>query len=196
MAIGGGVELDDVLEVRFTSAHEVEQGDQRATGGRDPSLIGVFVGECINQPVIPGEDQDEVVTEEAIEPESDKAFDPVGVELVADIAAGEARPGNAFDLAQNLLGLRVERAGQQLPFVVDRHTVGALRRRQHRDDDANDGDSNDHPDRDHHAEARAIPTGWLTMLKCAWPRHSQQASCPRSGAFPSRQIRGQKLAER
>jgi hypothetical protein len=46
---------------------------------------------------------------------------------------------------------------QELPFTFKGDVVGALRRGQRRDDDAEDGDGNDNTDRDHDAHARAIP---------------------------------------
>ncbi len=58
-----------------------------------------------------------------------------------------------------------ERRREHLDFVVDGNFVGTLRGRQDRDHDANDGHGDNDANRDHHAQAGAIPTGVLPLLR-------------------------------
>ena len=104
-------------------------------------------------------DEDEVMVEVGLQPLADVELDPVGVEVEADLAIGGLRIGDAFDLAQHPLAVIVQRAREQLPLGRERDLVGALRGAEHRDDDADDRDGDDHADRNHDAQARVVPAG-------------------------------------
>ena len=54
-------------------------------------------------------------------------------------------------------------AAEQLPFAFERDFVGALRRGQRRDDDADDRDRDDDAERHHHAQACPVPSGRLSI---------------------------------
>ncbi len=72
----------------------------------------------------------------------------------------------------------VERAREQLRLVLDGDLVGAARRGQHRHHDADDGDGNDHADRDHDAQTRAVPTGVSPFFPSVLSRGCLQACAP------------------
>jgi hypothetical protein len=62
--------------------------------------------------------------------------------------------------------------------VRDRDFVGALRRRQNGDDDADNGDGDDDADRDHHAQAGAVPMGVPLLFGGARRGHNRQNNVP------------------
>ncbi|MEI9805026.1 MAG: hypothetical protein WDN48_11880 [Pseudolabrys sp.] len=96
-----------------------------------------------------------------------------------DIFDGVFGRGDAFDFVQHAAAEIIQRGGQQLRFMFDRDFVGALRRRQHRDDDADDGHGDDNADRDHHAQTGAIPTGVLPVFRSARSCHRRQMTSPK-----------------
>src|ERR1700761_3593473 len=53
---------------------------------------------------------------------------------------------------------------EQLALAPKRDIVGALRRRQRCNDDADDGDCDDNAERHQHTEACTVPAGWLGKL--------------------------------
>jgi hypothetical protein len=56
--------------------------------------------------------------------------------------------------------------------------TGALRRGEHRHHDANDRDGDDHADRDHHAQAGAIPIGGCVFLGGTLAKRGRQSEVP------------------
>ena len=108
---------------------------------------------------------------------ADALVGPGRIELIADMADRGRRGGDAVGLAQHALAEIIERARQQLPFVLDGDLVGALRGGEHGDDDADDGDRNDHADRHHDAQTRAVPTRVLLAL-LGGTRASRQDQVP------------------
>jgi hypothetical protein len=56
--------------------------------------------------------------------------------------------------------------------------VGVLGGGEHGDDDADDGHGNDHPNRDHDAQTRAIPTRVLALIGGARATYSRQGFVP------------------
>ena len=85
-------------------------------------------------------------------------------------------------------------AAEQLPFALQRDVVGALRRGQCRDDDADDRDRDDHAERHHHAEACPVPSGRLWIVSRV-PRACEDLTpstvCSANGFRGSRQLMGQ-----
>ena len=93
-----------------------------------------------------------------LQPQADAVVHPVVIELVADAAQRLFGRRHAFQFAQDALAVIDERAREQALFVFERDLVGAPRRRQHRDHDADDRDRNDDADRNDDREPRAVPT--------------------------------------
>ena len=70
---------------------------------------------------------------------------------------------DALDFAQHARAVVLQHGGKELFLVVGGDLVGALRRGQHRDDDAKNRDRDDDGDRHHDAQPRAVPTGDRTL---------------------------------
>ena len=83
------------------------------------------------------------------------------------------RGGDAFYFAQHAVAVVGERTREQLLFVIDGDLVGALGRRQNGDDNADDSDGDDDANRDHHAQAGAVPIGVLPHIGNARASHSR-----------------------
>ena len=112
-----------------------------------------------------------------LQPLADVDLDPFDIEVEADLAIGGLRIGDGVDLAQHALAVIVQRAGEQLPLGRERDLVGALRRAEHGDDDADDRDGDNDADRHHDAAARVVAAGGRSSF--AGMRRSQgQVSVP------------------
>src|ERR1700688_493102 len=110
------------------------------------------------------EDENKVVIERGLQPESHALLRPDWIELDADVLDCRFRSGDAFDFAQDARAVVAERTREQLLFMLDGDFVGALSGREDGDDDANDGDGHHDATRDHDAQARATPTRVLPIL--------------------------------
>ena len=102
-------------------------------------------------------DEDEVVVEKRLQPQSNIDLHPRRIEVGADLAVSGIRGGDRLDLAQDPIAVIGERAREQLPLGLDRDFIGAVRGPEHGDHDANDGERHDDADRHHDAETPAAP---------------------------------------
>ena len=110
-------------------------------------------------------DEDEVVVEQRLQPQSDIDLHPLRIEVDADLAVSGIRGGDRLDLAQDAFAMIGQRAREQLPLGVDRDLVGAVRGPEHRDHDAHDRDRDDDADRHHDAQTPAAPACRLAVLR-------------------------------
>ena len=69
-----------------------------------------------------------------------------------------------------------ERPREQLTFVLERDFVGALRRAEHRDDDADDGNGHDNADRHHDAAAIVVAAVCVPLFVDGRRSHGQVSS--------------------
>ncbi len=167
-ALGVVADADGGVQRRRAAAHIGEHGLEIGHHRVQPALRhGAAAGAGIDRQIVGIENEHIVVVEEGLQPEADLAVRPFEIEVVADVADGRRRMGDALDLAQHAAALRAQRLREQLLFVLDGDVVGALGRGEHRHHDADDGDGHDHADRDHDAQARAIPIGERPFLNGA-----------------------------
>ena len=124
------------------------------------------------------EDENGVVIEGGPQPLPDALFGPVLIEFNADILDRGLRNSDTADFTQHALAVVAQRAREQLLLMPHGDFIGALGGGEHGDDDADDRHGNDRPDRDHDAQARAIPTGWLPLFGSARSNHSRQGLVP------------------
>ena len=182
------VQADRAAQVRIAPAHVVEHGLHVGPGGREPCLRGRrLAGQRIDRLVVGIEHEDGIVVEIVRQPVADALVDPGRIEFVADMADRGRRGGDAVGFAQHALAEIIERAREQLPFVLDGDLVGALRGGEHGDDDADDGDGNDDADRHHDAQTRAVPIRVLLTWLVEHARESARSgplSSPKRWTFP------------
>jgi hypothetical protein len=88
------------------------------------------------------------------------------------------RGGDALHFAQNAFAIVDQRAREQLLFMIDGHNVGALRRRQYSDNDADNGHGDDDANGYDHAQASAVPTRKLPRVGSARASHRRHDRCP------------------
>src|SRR5437763_14597332 len=85
------------------------------------------------------DDKYEILIEQRLQALSDPGLHPVRIELDTDIADAGLGRGDALNLPQYPLTVIVQRTREQLTFRVERDLVGATRRTEHRDHDADGG---------------------------------------------------------
>ena len=148
------------------AAHVIDRRRKLGEDRVEPARIDAVAAEQSIDELVGGiGDEDEVVVEEILQPEADAAAESSrGRNCVADAANRLLGRGDAFQFAQDPLAVVGEDACEQALLVLERNLVGALRRGQHRDDDADDRDRDDHADRNHDAQPRAIPTGSVSLV--------------------------------
>ncbi len=117
-------------------------------------------------------DEDEVVKKILIEPQAETALDPFLIRGECDAAIGLRHRGDAFQFAQDALAMVGDRARQQTAFVIEGDLVGALRRCQDGDHDADDRYDDDDRQWGRQGSAARDPN-------CVWER-----SCRSERAFP------------
>ncbi len=81
--------------------------------------------------------------------------------------AQRLRYHDAFDVTQHPLGIIDQSAAEDFLLMGGGGLVGTVGRGQHGNDDTDDGDGNDHADRHHDAQPRAVPTRRALPLECA-----------------------------
>lgn len=144
-----------------------------------PARVGrAAAGLRIDQVVTAVEDRDVIVIEIGLQPLVDALLDPFRVEILADVLHGRRRRGDAVYLAQHAFAVQGECAAEHLLLVLKGHLIGVLRGREHRNDDASDGDGNDHANWHHDAQPRAIPMGVLPFSDAACPSRNRQSVAP------------------
>ena len=181
LAVGGAAKLGEAeraVQGRIAPAHIGEhrfQISQRLVGpGRVERLAAELRKDRL---VVAVEDEDVVVVEVGFQPKPDALLRTGRVVFDAEILDRLLGGGDALDFAQHALAVAGQRAREQQLLVLDGDFVGALGGGEHGDDDADDGDGNDDADRDHHAQARAIPTR-VFFVGCARASHSRQGRAP------------------
>src|SRR5437763_12623450 len=124
------------------------------------------------------DDKYEILIEQGLQALSDPGLHPIRVELDADIADAGLGSGDALNFPQYPFTVIVQRTREQLAFRVERHLVGTLRRTEHRDHDADDGDR--HADGGRHRDAQAGTVPSIRLTRFSGRRRGQcYASCSR-----------------
>ena len=150
----------------------IEGGIEIVADGIEPVRIDAAIAKGgVQDPVGRVRHKDEMMIEIGLQPLSDVDLNPLGIEAQADLAVGGFGVGDGVNLAQHAFAVIVQRAREQLALGRDRDVVGALRRAQHGDNDADDRDGNDNANRNHDAAARVIAAGGRSSF--ARIRHSQ-----------------------
>ena len=101
---------------------------------------------------------------------------PLRIVSVANVARRPFRRGGAVELAQQAHALAGDGRFEQRLLAAGRDLVGAPRRGQHGDDDADDGDRDDGADRHDEAEPRLVPARPLAFPGDMRLRRRQHAS--------------------
>lgn len=129
--------------------------------------VGVGVGRiervAVDQMVVGVDNGLDVAVEVFFQPRPDVPVDPFGVVTVANLGGGDRGRGGALQEVQRTQPVVGRGLPDKLLLGIEGDLVGALRRGQHRDDDADDGDGNDYADRHDQADARLIPPRLLTF---------------------------------
>ncbi len=154
--------------------HRLQIGQRRVGPGRVERVAAELRKDRL---VVAVEDENVVVVEVGFQPEPDAPLRPGRIVFDAEILDRLLGGGDALDLAQHALAVVRQRAREQQLLVLDGDFVGALGGGEHGHDDADDGDGNDYADRDHHAQARAIPTR-VFFVGCARSSDSRQGRAP------------------
>jgi hypothetical protein len=158
------VETDSAVQPRVAPAHVFDHRREIiARAGHPFGVGGAAAEQRVDQLVVAIENEDVVVIEIGLEPVADPILGPGRVERAPDVLDGGGSGRHAFDFAQYAFAVVRDRAREQLLLMIDSDDVGTLGGRQHGDDDADDGDGDDHPNGHDDAQASAIPTG-------VWPR--------------------------
>ena len=158
------------------AAHEIADGGECGWQRRDCDIA--FTRARILNAVGAVDDHDQVVIEEALEPTAEMLVHPLGIVVVADLTRGALGCRHAFELPQHAGAALDDRLLNKLLLALERHLVGAARRRQDRDDQTNHRDDDDRADRNGQLQPREIEARPLTVPGVVWLRRKAQRSHP------------------
>ena len=167
------------MQAGIAATHVVDYRSEVDTQpGWQSAVIRAMPNVRVDRSVRAVQNQNLIVIEIGVQPASNIAARPIGIEGTANVSNRGVGGCDAFNLPQHSFAVICQRPREQLLLVLDRHDVGALSRSDDRDDDANDGDGDKHADGHDHAHPSAIPDRVLPRVGDARPGDGRHRRCP------------------
>jgi hypothetical protein len=138
------------------AAHETDNGRQRRRQLDRSEIAGGARARELD-PVGTVDHQDQIMIEERFEPVAEAPLDPWRIVAVADRLCGAGGRGDALELSQHAGATALERVLDQLLVTLERCLVGAPRRNEDNDDQADNGDADDRANGHDQPQPRLIP---------------------------------------